>query len=566
MVAELAYEELLVPVPAGDGWRIELTGGVAYTFRARRGTFGVWRIEDGSLARHPGGGADPVRFALDLRETVGLTGPVLAELVRDLIATQVADVRLREKALTVAELAELSHEDLEGHQTGHPCVFLNKGRLGFSAADAARYTPEAAGEFRLVWLAAAPELGAFQAVPELDTNALLADELDDVTRAAFADRIAAVGGDPDRYHWFPVHPFQWDEVVQPLFAPQLAAGQLVHLGQSPDRYRPLQSIRTLTNLDHPQRRNVKVALMIRNTLVWRGLSVAEAGCAPYTTAWLRGLHDADPYLRDECRIALLGEVASVTVPHPVFAGVPDVPYRYHELLGTIWREPVAGHLRPGERARTMASLLLTDRDGRAFVAELVRRSGLDARAWLRAYLHALFPPVLHYLYRYGACFTPHGENVVLIFDSHEMPTRIALKDFGADVELLTEELPEYALLPSHVREQLHRWSAGELAHSVLSAICAGVFRFLAPLVEAQLGVSEDEFWALVRAEIVAYHDRFPELAERYEWFGLLAPTFGRVCLNSEMLVGGGFHDRAERDAEFDVVDGVLANPLYRAPE
>jgi aerobactin synthase len=168
--------------------------------------------------------------------------------------------------------------------------------------------------------------------------------------------------------------------------------------------------------------------------------------------------------------------------------------------------------------------------------------------------------VLRYLYRYGVCFTPHGENVVLIFDSGEVPVRIALKDFGADVELLTADVPGYEHLPEHVRSQLHRWSAGELAHSVLSAICAGVFRFLAPIVEAHLGVSESEFWALVRAEIVAYHERF-EVTD--DPFGLLAPRFGRVGLNTEQLLGGGFHDRAERDGEFDLIAGYVENPLHR---
>jgi siderophore synthetase component len=170
--------------------------------------------------------------------------------------------------------------------------------------------------------------------------------------------------------------------------------------------------------------------------------------------------------------------------------------------------------------------------------------------------------VLHYLYRYGTCFTPHGENVVLIFDANDVPVRIALKDFGADVELLTTDLPEYDLLPGHVRSRLHRWSAGELAHSVLSAICAGLFRFFSEIVERHLGVGEDEFWALVREPIVAYHERFPELAERVDWFGLLEPTFGRVSLNREQLLGGGFHDRSERDGEFDVIEGTLINPLH----
>jgi aerobactin synthase len=554
-VAELSYEDVLAPVPDAGGWRLDLPAAV-YRFGARRGAFGAWRVDAATLTRDGEPADDPLRFVLDARDVLGLAGSVLADVVRDLTATHVADARLRARAVSAAELADLSHEDLEAHQTGHPCLVLNKGRLGFSAADAARYTPEAAGEFRLEWIAVAPDLATFTGHRE----EILATELDAGTRDAFADRIRAAGADPGAYVWLPVHPYQWDEVVLPLFAPQLAERRIVHLGQGPDRYRPLQSIRTLTNLDRPDRRNVKVPLMIRNTLVWRGLSAAQTTCAPHLTRWLQDLAAGDPDLAD---VSMLGEVASVAVPHPVYAELPDAPYRFHELLGAIWREPVAGHLRAGERARTMATLLLEGADGRAVVAELVARSGLTPRDWLRAYLDALLPPLLHYLYRYGASFTPHGENVVLISDAGEVPTRIALKDFGADVELLPSDLPEYAAIPWHVRAMLHRWQPTELAHSILSAICAGHFRFFTDVVERQLGVPEPEFWDLVREPIVAYHRDHPELAERFAWFGLLAPEFGRVALNREQLLGGGFHDRAERDAEFDVMRGVVANPLHR---
>jgi aerobactin synthase len=544
MIAELSYEELLRPAPHGDRWRLEVPGD--WTFAACRSTFGALRVDAESILRDGEPADDPVRFAADIRPVLGWPGPVFAELVRDLIATQSADVRLRSRAVPAAELAALSHEDIESHQSGHPCLVLNKGRLGFSAADADLYTPEAAGAFRLVWVAVSPSLGQAHGLPQRE---LLPSELD----GAFA------GAVPESYHWLPVHPFQWHEVVRPLFGPQLASGQLVWLGESPDEYRPLQSVRTLTNLGRPDRRNVKVSLMIRNTLVWRGLSSTEAGCAPYVTAWLQGLCGGDQYLRQECRVVMLGEVASVTVPHPAFAPVSDLPYRYQELLGAIWREPVHAYLEPGERARTMACLLSFGSDGRSLAAELVARSGLPARPWLASYLKALLRPVLHYLYRYGVCFTPHGENVVLIFDDREVPVRIALKDFGADVELLTSDLPEYARLPPGVFAQLHRWSAGELAHSVLSAICAGVFRFFAPIVSGHLGVPEPEFWGMVRAEIVGYHERFGITDDP---FGLLEPTFGRVSLNREQFLGGGFHDRAERDGEFDVIDGVVDNPLY----
>jgi siderophore synthetase component len=260
---------------------------------------------------------------------------------------------------------------------------------------------------------------------------------------------------------------------------------------------------------------------------------------------------------------LLEEIASATVPHPAFSRLPDAPYQYQELLGATWRRPVHHYLAPGERARTTAALLLEGADGRAVVAELVARSGLDAEEWLRAYLAALLPPLLHYLYAYGASFSPHGENVVLVSDADERPARIALKDFGADVELLPFDLPSYAAIPDGVRSQLHRWQPHELAHSILSAICAGHFRFFADVCARHLGVPEPRFWDLVREPIAAYHERFGEYAERFAWFDLLGPRFGRIALNREQLLGGGFTDRSERDNVFDVAYGTLANPLHR---
>jgi siderophore synthetase component len=441
---------------------------------------------------------------------------------------------------------------------------LNKGRLGFSASDAARYAPEAGGDLALTWIAVDAGLARVETVPGVDHAELVRAELDDDVRAAFAARLAG-----DRAStWLPVHPFQWDEVVRPFFAPLLADGRMVELGRAPDRYRPLQSVRTLANLDRPERHNVKIPLMVRNTLVWRGLSADQTRCAPHTTAWLQAIRARDAFLAG-CGIVMLGEVASVTVPHPVLASLDAadaVPYRYQDLLGAIWREPVTARLEPGERARSMAALLLVGSDGKALVTELVERSGRTAEEWLAAFFGALLPPLLHYLYRYGASFTPHGENVVLISDAAELPRRIALKDFGADVELLPDEpryaIDEYADLPAGVRDRLHRWPPGDLAHSILSAICAGHFRFFTDVVERHLGVTEARFWALVRDTVAAYHARFPELAERFAWFDLTAPRIDRVALNREQLIGEGFHDRAERDAEFDVMHGTVANPLH----
>ena len=585
-IEEFAYEELLVPEPgpepeaaAGTGpadgtgaataaYRLGFGDGVHWTFRAARGSFGTWRLDPSSVRRHPAAAEEPAgpeQLLLDARPVLGWDGPTTAEVLRELTATRRADAQAATRARPASELADLDHLELEAYQDGHPCMLLNKGRLGFSASDAAAYAPESARAVQLLWAGVHRGLATYSGVPGLDAERLLSEELDADTRQEFTEALetacAGTGLAAGEFSWLPVHPFHWDEAVATLFAPYLADGRIVLLGEGPDRYRPLQSIRTLANLDHPHRRNVKVPLLIRNTLVWRGLSTAPTEAAPDVSAWLHGLRDADPYLRDELRFHPLGEVAAVAVRHPLYESVQDAPYRYHELLGAVWREPVAGLVGERERARTMAALLKSGSDGRTLTAELVERSGLTGHAWLERFFAALLPGLLHCLYRYGVAFCPHGENTVVLFDDTDTPIGIAVKDFAEDVNLLPESRPEYASLTPRADKVMLRWPAHELAHSLLSAVFAGHFRYFAPLAAEHLGVPEAEFWAMVRAAIERYHARFPELADQFEAYGLLAPSFDRVALNREQLLGGGFHDRAEKDEGFDVVHGTVANPL-----
>ncbi|MCB5163729.1 IucA/IucC family siderophore biosynthesis protein [Streptomyces bambusae] len=573
MIGEFAYEDVLQPHadPSGtDAWTLTLDDGSVLGFRARRRSYGSWHVDPATLTHTPAGDpqagpvpfTDPFRFLVLTRGLLELDGATLGHLIRELGATLSADARLDHTALTADLLADLDYAALEGHQTGHPWLVLNKGRLGFSGTDAAAWAPEARTPQRLPWLAAHTSLAGYRGVGGLaDPARLYARELDPVTRDAFDRALRDRGLDPRGYLYLPVHPWQWDEVVLPLFAPALASGALVPLPADPDARLPQQSIRTFLNLTRPDRHSVKLPLSVFNTLVWRGLPTKLAAAAPAVTAWVHSLRDADPFLRDECRVVLLGEVASVTVRHPVYDELPEVPYQYKELLGAIWREPLTGLLAAGERARTLASLLHTDARGRAFTEELVARSGLTPEVWLRRLFAALLPPLLHFLYRYGTVFSPHGENAIVVFDEHDVPVRLAVKDFVDDVNVSEEPLPERAAMPDEVREVLLTEPAGFLPQFIHSGLFVGVFRYLSAICEDRLGVPEQTFWTLVREEILRYQARFPELKDRFELFDLLTPRIERLCLNRNRLYSDGYRDRPERPHA--VVAGTVPNPLNR---
>ncbi|MEW1793843.1 MULTISPECIES: IucA/IucC family protein [Streptomyces] len=567
LLGEFAYEEIIEPVArtgsngeAPGRYTLALDDGTPLTFTARRGAYGSWRVDPHSVEHAGKPFRDPLRFLVLARRLLAIDGATLGHLVRELNATLVADARIDGTALTAAQLADLDYAELEGHQTGHPWLILNKGRIGFSALDSTRWAPESRAPSRLPWLAVSTALAAYRGVPSLAVpEQLYGSELDPATREAFASVLRSRGLDPDAYLYLPVHPWQWDEVLLPLYAGEIAAGAIVPLPTDGDVRLPQQSIRTFLNTSRPDRHTVKLPLSILNTLVWRGLPTERTLAAPAVTAWMRGLYESDPFLRDECGVILLGEVASVTVTHPLYDHLPEVPYQYKELLGAIWREPLPSRLAPGERARTLASLLHTDPQGRSFTAELVSRSGLPAEVWLGRLFAALLPPLLRFLYRYGTVFSPHGENAVVVFDDSDVPVRLAIKDFVDDVNVSARPLPEHEAMPREVRDTLLTEEPSFLTQFIHSGLFVGVFRFLAPLCQEQLDVPERTFWSLVRAEILRHQARFPELKDRFETFDLLTPRIARLCLNRNRLHLDGYRDRADRPHA--AVHGTVPNPL-----
>ena len=591
-LGEFAYEELLEPrpVPADPGWyrlsvhaappesapppvvvegmsgrKVQQPAGAEteYAFRARRGAYGSWFVEPGSIRRDGQQAVDPLEFLADAQGTLGLAGDTAGHLVREFAATLAADVRIAQRAtLNAAQLAELGYAELEGHQTGHPWIAFNKGRVGFSVSDTENHAPESRVPARLGWLAVRDDLADYRAVPDLTARRLYTEELSPAERVRFGAELIRHGCNPARYWWLPVHPWQWDEMIQVLYGPDVAEARLVYLGEGEDRYLPQQSIRTFSNIDHPGRRHVKLPLSILNTMVWRGLPTERTLAAPAVTGWLHGIVAGDHYLNSECRVILLGETASVTVRHDVLDRMPHVPYQYRELLGAIWREPLPAALEAGERARTLAALLSVGCDGKPLVAELVERSGLTAPEWLGRLLHAILPPLLHFLYAYGTAFSPHGENAVVVFDEADVPVRLAVKDFVDDVNITDVDLPELAGMPQDAAAVLLREPAGYLCQLLHAGLFVGHFRYLADLFEQRLGMPGERFWAAVRAELAAYRARFPERSDRYALFDLCSAEIDRLCLNRNRLLSDGYRDRATRPHV--QAYGTIPNPLARA--
>ncbi|MEU0096829.1 IucA/IucC family protein [Kribbella sp. NPDC006257] len=555
LISQLCTEELLRPVDD----RLEL-GGVTYTFAYSRGSFGSYRVVPGSVRRTTSGILgndesevcdDPVQFLVDAASLLNLPGSTVAGYVAELSSTLAADVRMGSSAVSNASLLELHHTGLEGHLTGHPLLVANKGRLGFSAADSALYTPEARTPLRLVWLAVRRGLAEFRGTPSLSEHAVVGQELGS-SLEEFRSRL----DDPDAYVWLPCHPWQLDHVVRTQWARELASGEIVVLGEGPDEYLPTQSIRTMVNVSSLERYQVKLPLKILNTSVYRGIPEHCTLAAPLVTQWLRGLWDRDEVL-GRLGTELLGEVASVTVRHPQLSFSPGVPYQWTETLGCIWRESVEPRLQPGESVWPLAAVLHRDVAGEPLVAALIGES--DASTWVGDLLSALMRPLLHLMHHYGITVNPHGENLAVICGPDGRPARIVVKDLVDDINVSTDPIPARGIEPDSHHRVLPRKPWHILRQYLVDALFLGVLGPLdAILTDASL-LPPGHLWSQLRGEIELYTETFPQYADRLAGTALLGETFARYPLNGYRLTSG----YADLDTRPPVpVTGRMPNPLW----
>ena len=97
------------------------------------------------------------------------------------------------------------------------------------------------------------------------------------------------------------------------------------------------------------------------------------------------------------------------------------------------------------------------------------------------------PPLLHMLYRYGAAFSPHAQNCMLVLRD-DAPARLVVKDFVDDMMVSSDPLPELADMPDDVRAALGDGvEAAILVQWIQGGLLVCVHRYLAEILEDRLG-------------------------------------------------------------------------------
>lgn len=369
--------------------------------------FGPVRIvgPSGDLGEH----ADPVLavalLASEAAAAGGARGSVAAGEVADLVERTAESVRRvtafvadrREnptRPSTVDNFLDAEQSLLLGH-LHHPAP---KSRDGISHNDAAAFSPELRGSFRLHWFAADESVvshDAIQHAPSLggrNTVELLAD---------------IAGHRANGRVLVPAHPWQARDLLhRPRIAALVESGALESLGELGPAWWPTSSVRTLYRPDMPVMLKLSLGLRLTNsrrestrTELLRGLEINRLLDAGY----------ANPTFHAHPGFSIVRDPAWLAVDEPGRTGGPEITG-----LDVAVREVPEGI----DSLRCLVGLVAPRPGlGRSILGELVAEQGQGAaEKWVADYTDKVLLPMLHLYAATGIGLEAHQQNTLVRLD------------------------------------------------------------------------------------------------------------------------------------------------------
>lgn len=520
---EFIYEEVLEAKSLDtveNSWQTTVGNTATYTFKGKKSHWGDLQIEHTSIARNGTKPDDALLFFADLQTMLDSDPLTWSTFLIELQNTLLADLGQAHK------LARQELCTLEAAIAGHPKLIANFGRLGWGYADIALYGTESENPIQFFWLAIAK--ASLTCVGDIkDSETLLAYS----TSEEECERLQKLCPAARDFLLVPVHPWQWQHWIAPHFLALLQQGTIIALGQGGDFYRPQMSLRTFSNLSDPQKPDVKLALSVLNTSAYRGIPGHALQGAQRLSRVLANLVSRDDYLL-QAGVAVQSQLAAVFCPHP-FYEQQQLPYHFKELLGAVWRQSAAAVVQRWQTPVPLAALLHEKASGKLLLQDFLQDSGLDVETWLQYLFQSTALPLYHLLCRYGLSHIAHGQNITLILENGK-PLGMLLKDFHGDMRLVRHAaIP--APLPADFDAELTIIPAEWALADWQTALLGGVFRYLAPLLEAHGLIAEKTFYALLRQSLLHYQQHHPDLRDSFALFDLWQPYMAKVCVNKVRL-------------------------------
>ncbi|MEO7193870.1 MAG: IucA/IucC family protein [Pseudonocardiaceae bacterium] len=414
----------------------------------------------------------------------------------------------------------------EGHNL-HPC---GRGRLGMSPAAVLRHDLESDTPTDLIMVGVRRE--RVESTPDArgrDIGQLLCAEYPRLATAIGAQL------DPTGYVFLPVHAWQLEQVVVPLFAEEIAVGTVVPVPTARLAGVPTSSLRTLLTERSPAGRRllVKTALDTLIGSTQRSISAHTTNNGPVYSRLLQRAIAREPVLAE--RIVLLEELTGASYLPPAHAPDPDGRSR---ALSALVRRDISDYLHPDElpvpgcalpaRAPLTESSVLVELVTRYGTTRGEPDLGTAGLGFAQEYAALLLPVSVILMTKYGIALEAHLQNCIVTFVD-AVPTRLVLRDWGGmriyPPRLRRQGLP-FTPRPGAVTvtDDVHVMRA-KMLYTVLSNHLGEIVAHLV----ARCGVDPHAAWRRVRAileELLTGLDADPALREDVaaDRAALFAPT------------------------------------------
>lgn len=560
ILRELCHEKLIIPQRHTPQHYSFTLNDHHYTFLAREYQLDHLDIDEASVALEINGKSaapDALQLIILLHPQLEIPEKTLPIYLDEISSTLYGHAyKYQYNTLTARQLCHVDYQTVESAMSeGHPVFIANNGRIGFDASDYQKYAPESAYPVTLLWIAVHQRKATFSSLSDLSYAELVEQELGGYLSAQFERHLTSLGLDSADYYFMPLHPWQWVHRISLSFAADIAARDIVYLGEGNDRYLAQQSIRTFFNITQPQKNYVKTALSVLNMGFMRGLDPHSMVTTPQVNEWLGDLVAADEFFREK-KFHILRERAALGYFSHYFEAAIKKDSPHKKMLSALWRESPIPLLKTQQRLMTMASLLHVDAQGNAVVAALIDDAGVSAEVWVEAYLDAYLSPILRAFFTYDLVFMPHGENLMLVLENN-LPAHMLMKDIGEEIAILNGSLA----LPEAI-QFLHVSVEDDMKiNYIFLDLFDCFFRYLTPLLQQQCGLAEADFWALVARCVHRYQSQHPQQADKFRHFDLFKPDFVRTCLNRlQMANNQQMIDLDDREKNLKFA-GTLVNPL-----
>nr|WP_267135422.1 IucA/IucC family protein [Vibrio sp. CK2-1] len=529
-------------------------GDHQWRFEAQETVWGMLNIDNASIQSSHGEAPLLNDLLIDLQPVLNISDMNLAGFFEEVQQTLRSELRSLEvqQGFTAFDIVQCDEITRQKYLNAHPKLIANKGRLGWGEHDLERYSPESGQAFALHFLAVDKSISVSGFKVGLDIQDLLASFVTEQEWHSLLDKLPA--GGLDQFDIILVHPWQLQRYLQSQFLQYFVENKLIDLGTTTVKWLAQQSIRTLTAEMPSVDVDVKTALTILNTSCYRGIPGKYIAHGARISAWLADIAKQDVVL-NELGLRVQQEIGGVYCPHPYQSKI-DGPYRYQEMLGCIWRERAESLLSEHQRPFSMATLMQKDLTGVPCIEALIHISNRTPQDWLKAMFTHVVVPIYHLMAKYGVGIVAHGQNVTLILENH-FPVGCLIKDFHGDLRLIDQDYPELSALDHDIQANLVRLPAHYLIHDLLTGHFVTVLRFVSPMLEAS-GVSELEFYRLLKSTLQDYQVQHPELSERFKALDLLTTHIDKICLN-KVRFKIGLGDSSERP--LPELAEPIANPL-----